>query len=103
MQSPIPFTLIPFATFSLFHTLTFIRSLLPKPPSSAKKTDATTAGSKNGATADKSSPATAGGPAAQFSKTLQVWIKKNYETAMLFVSYYEVIVITGRVVLGALT
>jgi len=79
--------------------------MLPKPPSSAKKTDSTA--SKNGAAADASkgsSAATAtGGPAAQFSKTLQVWIKKNYETAMLFVSYYEVIVIAGRVLLGAVT
>lgn len=74
--------------------------MLPKPPSSAKKTDSTA--SKNGATSS-STPAATGGPAAQFSKTLQVWIKKNYETAMLFVSYYEVIVIAGRVLLGALT
>jgi hypothetical protein len=105
MQSPIPLTLVPFATFSLFHTLTFIRSMLPKPASAAKKTDSTA--SKNGAGADSartSSPSAAtGGPAAQFSKTLQVWIKKNYETAMLFVSYYEVIVIAGRVLLGAVT
>lgn len=82
--------------------------MLPKPPSSsAKKTDATaSASAKNGASTDasaKSSTPGTGGAAAQFSKTLKVWIKKNYETAMLFVSYYEVIVITGRVILGALT
>lgn len=76
--------------------------MLPKPVSSSKKTDAT-ASSKTAEGAAKTTPAANGGAAANLSKQLQTWIKKNYETAMLFVSYYEVIVITGRVVLGALT
>lgn len=67
---------MPFATFSLFHTLTFVRSMLPKAPAGAngaKKGDkpGTTAGADKKATAG-ASPAAAGGPAAQLNKTLQV-------------------------------
>jgi hypothetical protein len=101
-------TLIPFATFSLFHTLTFVRSLLPKSPATpgtgagAKKSAEGPKPAATAAAADKAAQQ-AGGAAAQLNKQLQVWIKKNYETAMLFVSYFEVVVIMGRVILGAIS
>ncbi|CAD6580631.1 MAG: hypothetical protein CYPHOPRED_001313 [Cyphobasidiales sp. Tagirdzhanova-0007] len=95
-EKPIPLTLIPFATFSLFHTLTFVRSLLPKPPAAAKKTD-------KPSPAGQTPPAQAGGMAVEINKRLQVWVKKNYEGAMLFVSYFEVIAVMGRVILGGVT
>ncbi|GAA97703.1 uncharacterized protein L969DRAFT_68040 [Mixia osmundae IAM 14324] len=86
-NKPIQASLIPFATFSLFHTLTFARTiLLPKPPAaSSSKKDA--------------SPASAG---ANLSKSIQTWVKKNYEHAMLFVSFVELGVM-AQVTLGALT
>ncbi|KAL7008668.1 Transmembrane nucleoporin [Cystobasidiomycetes sp. EMM_F5] len=93
-DKPIPLALVPFATFSLFHTLTFVRTLLPKPSAPAKKTD------KPSSTP---APPPASGPAVELNKRLQVWIKKNYEGAMIFVSYFEVVVIMGRVLLGAIT
>jgi len=99
-EKPIPLTLVPFATFSLFHTLTFVRSLLPKAAAAA---NGAKKGDKPSAAADKKAAPAAGGPAAQLNKTLQTWIKKNYESAMLFVSYFEVIVIMGRVTLGAIS
>ena len=107
VEKPIPLTLIPFATFSLFHTLTFVRSLLPKSPAAP----ATGAGAKKSAegapkpaaAASDKAAQQAGGAAAQVNKQLQVWIKKNYESAMLFVSYFEVVVIMGRVILGAIS
>lgn len=94
---------MPFATFSLFHTATFIRTNLPKPPSTAgaKKSTAGTSTAEK----DKAAPAAATQPigfAANLNKTLQVWIKKNYEGAMRFVAYYEVIVLMGRVLFGVL-
>ncbi|KAK4052198.1 Transmembrane nucleoporin [Microbotryomycetes sp. JL201] len=89
MQKPIYVTLIPFATFSLFHTLTFFRTtLLPKPP-------AAPAGSKTAAP-----PATGG---AKLSKQIQSWVKANYEKAMLFVSFVEVVLVFGRILIGAIT
>lgn len=81
-----------------------MRSLLPKSPAAP----APGAGAKKSAegakpaVADKAAQQ-AGGAAAQVNKQLQVWIKKNYETAMLFVSYFEVVVIMGRVILGAVS
>ncbi|GAA5827598.1 hypothetical protein JCM3770_005939 [Rhodotorula araucariae] len=91
LQKPIYLTLIPFATFSLFHALTFLRtSVLPKPPAAAGKS----------APAAAAQPQTAGMKA---SKTIQVWVKANYEKAMLFVAFVEVVVVFGRVLLGAIT
>jgi len=88
-QPPIYITLIPFTTFSLFHTLTFVRtSFLPKIPTPNK--DAAAA------------PVTLSG-GQKLSKGLQVWIKNNYERAMMFVSYVEAIPIMGGLILGAIT
>jgi hypothetical protein len=73
--------------------------MLPKPVAASKKTDTTS--SSSASAEDKAK--VAAGQAGNLNKKLQVWIKKNYETAMVFVSYYEVIVIAGRVLLGAVT
>ncbi|GAA5917806.1 hypothetical protein JCM8208_002406 [Rhodotorula glutinis] len=92
LQKPIIITLVPFATFSLFHCLTFLRtSVLPKPPASP---------AKGAAAAAAQQPQTAGMKA---SKTIQSWVKANYEKAMLFVAFVEVVIVFGRVLLGALT
>ncbi|GAA5836447.1 hypothetical protein JCM11251_007082 [Rhodosporidiobolus azoricus] len=96
MQKPIYVTLLPFATFSLFHTLTFLRtSVLPKVPSAPAK----------GAAAQhhqqQQQQALTGG--AKLSKMIQVWVKANYEKAMQFVAFVEVMVVFGRLVLGAIT
>ncbi|ORY90835.1 hypothetical protein BCR35DRAFT_107887 [Leucosporidium creatinivorum] len=95
LQKPIYVTLIPFATFSLFHTLTFIRTtVLPKPP-------ATPAGAAKGTTGATTAPPAPG--TAKISKQIQAWVKAHYEQAMLFVSFVEVVVVFGRVFLGAIT
>ncbi|TNY18379.1 hypothetical protein DMC30DRAFT_418872 [Rhodotorula diobovata] len=92
LQKPIYVTLIPFATFSLFHALTFLRtSVLPKPPA---------APAKGAAAAAAAQPQSAGMKA---SKTIQTWVKANYEKAMLFVAFVEVVVVFGRILLGAIT
>ncbi|KAL8291685.1 hypothetical protein RQP46_001943 [Phenoliferia psychrophenolica] len=92
-QKPIYVTLVPFATFSLFHTLTFIRTtVLPKPPS--------TPAAAAGAPKPTPPPATL---STKASKQIQAWVKAHYEQAMLFVSYVEVVIVFGRVFLGAVT
>ena len=69
-------TLIPYITFSLFHLLTFTRTtILPSMVPAARNADGT------------SSPA--GG---DLSKSIQTWVKQNYDLAMRFVSYSEVII-----------
>ncbi|GAA6020165.1 hypothetical protein JCM11491_005551 [Sporobolomyces phaffii] len=96
LTKPIALTLLPFATFSLFHTLTFLRtSVLPKVPATPS------ASSKNAASQQaQAAPASAG---AKLSKAIQTWVKANYETAMLFVAYIEVGLVFGRILLGAIT
>jgi len=85
-SKPIAITLLPYAIFSLFHALTFTRTtLMPQflPPGP---------------------PATAGGPPQPhpIAKTLQLWVKSNYDTAMRAVAYIELGIFV-RVLLGALT
>ncbi|GJN88219.1 hypothetical protein Rhopal_001184-T1 [Rhodotorula paludigena] len=93
LQKPIYVTLIPFATFSLFHALTFLRtSVLPKPPAAPGKSSSSAAAA--------SAPQT---PGAKASKVIQTWVKANYEKAMLFVAYVEVVLVFGRILLGAIT
>jgi len=85
-SKPIAFALLPYAIFSLFHALTFIRTtvmpqfLQPGPP------------------------AVAGGPPQPhpIAKKLQVWVKANYDSAMKVVAYTELVILV-RVVLGAIT
>ncbi|KAI3623091.1 Transmembrane nucleoporin [Malassezia furfur] len=80
---PISITLIPYITFSLFHLLTFTRTtILPAMVSPS---------------ADSSAPP----PHSQLSKSIQTWVKENYDRAMRFVSYAEVVIFV-RVLFGAL-
>ncbi|GAA5951291.1 hypothetical protein JCM3765_002436 [Sporobolomyces pararoseus] len=98
LTKPIALTLLPFATFSLFHTLTFIRtSILPKVP----PTTSSSSSSKSSATEQAQTQTLSFG--VKISKTIQTWVKQNYETAMLFVAYLEVILVFSRILLGAIT
>ncbi|TKA53402.1 hypothetical protein B0A53_04388 [Rhodotorula sp. CCFEE 5036] len=97
---PIYVTLIPFATFSLFHALTFVRtSVLPKPPAGTGAKSTSGSGSGSGSTQAQQQAMSAG---AQASKMIQTWVKANYEKAMQFVAFVEVVVVFGRVLFGAL-
>ncbi|KZT21719.1 hypothetical protein NEOLEDRAFT_1158142 [Neolentinus lepideus HHB14362 ss-1] len=85
-SKPLTIALVPYAIFSLFHVLTFTRTTLmpqflpPGPPTSA------------------------GGPPTPhpIAKKLQVWVKANYNKAMVVVAYAELVILL-RVVLGAIT
>ncbi|KAJ9105827.1 hypothetical protein QFC19_003395 [Naganishia cerealis] len=94
-------SLIPFATFSLFHCLTFVRStIIPKiakqPAVQQPRTSTTTT-----AGATQPSPTPASG-LAEFGKKLGGWTKQNYDPAMRFVSQAE-LGILGWVILRAVT
>jgi len=85
-SKPITIALLPYAIFSLFHALTFLRTtLMPQflPPGP---------------------PTTSGGPPQPhpIAKKLQVWVKSNYDTAMKVVAYAELVIFV-RVILGAIT
>ncbi|KAF8807209.1 hypothetical protein BYT27DRAFT_7189295 [Phlegmacium glaucopus] len=85
-SKPVTITLLPYMIFSLFHALTFTRTTLmsqflqPAPP------------------------ATAGGPPQPppLAKKLHAWVKANYDTAMRFVAFVELVIFV-RVLLGAVT
>jgi len=86
MSKPVKVALVPFAIFSLFHTLTFVRTtllphFLPNGP-----------------------PTTAGGAPQPhpLAKRLQVWVKSNYDKAMKVVAYAELLIF-GFVLVGAIT
>ncbi|RUS17177.1 hypothetical protein BC937DRAFT_90299 [Endogone sp. FLAS-F59071] len=90
-NAPIFFTLIPFATFSTFHTLSYLRtSIIPTlfPVVSVQ--------------AASSAPAPSGF-SAQISQFIKQWTDHNYGPAMQFVSYVEVVGVMGRLLLGAIT
>ncbi|KAG8997714.1 hypothetical protein FRB93_013954 [Tulasnella sp. JGI-2019a] len=84
-SKPMALALIPYATFSLFHVLTFTRTnliprVLPTTPVAGQ------------------SDRTAQHPIA---KTLHAWVKANYDPAMRSVAWTE-LVIFARVILGAM-
>jgi len=85
-SKPIALTLVPYAIFSLFHALTFLRTtILPLvfPPT----------------------PPPAGSSAApqqsSYAKTIQSWVRANYDKAMRVVAYTELIIML-RVTVGAM-
>jgi len=85
---PLPLALVPYFVFSLFHALSFARTnIIPKvfPPTAA-------APGPNGATAN-------GPPVPALSRTIQVWVKANYDTAMMLVARLELLILL-RAVLG---
>lgn len=81
-SKPVTIALVPYAIFSLFHWLTFTRTtLLPQlfPPTI---------------------PAGGGTPQLHpVAKKVQVWVKDNYDRAMRFVAYAELVILL-RVTLG---
>jgi len=86
LSKPIRISVIPYAIFALFHVLTFLRSSILQ-------------------TFLSSQTSTQGQPAQTVPhpilKSLQVWVKANYDAAMRVVAYTE-LGILGRVFLGAL-
>ncbi|KZV92095.1 hypothetical protein EXIGLDRAFT_718692 [Exidia glandulosa HHB12029] len=83
-SKPVPVSLLPFTIFSLFHTLTFVRTtIIPqifqtKPPAAGQQAQA-----------------------HPIAKSIQTWVKANYDGAMKVVAYLE-IAILARLVLGLL-
>jgi len=89
MSTPVFVTLVPYATFSLFHFITYFRTNILQtffPP-----------------------PHPSGPPGAQnewvnkTSKYIQTWVHNNYDQAMKIVSFVEVVVITSFLLLNILT
>jgi len=86
-SKPLPLALVPYAVFSLFHALTFTRTnilpkLLPGAPAPA---------GPNGAAAQAP-------PQPALSKTIQVWVKANYDTAMVVVARLELLILLRAIV-----
>jgi hypothetical protein len=84
MITPVFVTLIPYATFSLFHFITYFRANIlqafsPSPQHSPSSSSSGTQIRANNYGA---------------SKYIQIWVHKNYEPAMNMVSFVEVVVIT---------
>lgn len=79
-------TLIPYATFSTFHALGYIRTnviptVFPAPSAS-------------------SSSSQQGSWPAKAQQQIKAWTDKNYNAAMRFVAQVEVVGIMGRLLLG---
>ncbi|EGO02662.1 hypothetical protein SERLA73DRAFT_176023 [Serpula lacrymans var. lacrymans S7.3] len=82
-SSPVAIALLPYMIFSLFHVLTFFRTTVM--PRLLGSTSAV------------------GGPQSHpLSKSLQVWVKSNYDPAMKLVAFIELFIFV-RVAFGALT
>lgn len=111
-------------TDSFARPVTFLRtSVLPKPPAAPAKGAAAAAAAQPQSAGMKASKTiqvsfwplqipfwAPAGPvsvaAAKWLTTLlleQTWVKANYEKAMLFVAFVEVVVVFGRILLGAIT
>jgi len=83
---PVPLALLPYATFSLFHALTFTRTnIIPKifPPTPAP-----------GQAAERTQQ-------HPFAKSIHAWVKANYDSAMRSVAWTELVIFV-RVLLGAI-
>ncbi|CAG8532869.1 334_t:CDS:2 [Paraglomus brasilianum] len=85
---PIIATLIPNATFSLFHFLTYLRTNVI-PTFAPQAASSPRAGTK---------PALSG-----LSKSIQTWVNTYYEGAMRIVSFTEVVVITASLIWNIIT
>lgn len=86
-SKPLPLALIPYAVFSLFHALTFTRTtILPivfKPAPAAPRANGT------------ASPPSTQSPLA---KTIGVWVKSNYDVAMIIVARLELLIMLRAIV-----
>jgi len=81
----VPISLLPFTVFSLFHTLTFVRTtVIPQ-------------FTHQGPAAQGQAPA-----ASPIAKKIQTWVKGNYDPAMKVVAYIELVILV-RVLLGVVT
>jgi hypothetical protein len=96
-NKPIFFTLVPYVTFSLFHVLTFVRTTVIPMIFPHSSSPASTRSDDSAATPASSSAAAP----ARAAKTIQTWVKANYDPAMRFVAYSEV-AIFARVLFGAM-
>lgn len=84
---PITVTLIPFFTFSIFHTLTYFKSnIIPliSIPNNNKKADQESI-------------------LYQFNQKIQQFTDNYHTTAMCYVAYVEVVGIMGRLLIGVIT
>jgi len=85
-SKPVMLALLPYTVFSLFHALTFLRTTIlplvfpptPPPPGS-----------------------TSAPQQSSYAKTIQSWVRANYDKAMRVVAYTELVIML-RVTLGAL-
>ncbi|CAG8680795.1 5249_t:CDS:2, partial [Acaulospora morrowiae] len=87
LNAPVIVTLLPYATFSLFHSITYFRTnILPTffPPSHQPYS-----GSQSSST---SSPYEQW--ANNMSRFIMTWVQRHYDQAMRTVSFFEVVVIT---------
>ncbi|WRT64120.1 uncharacterized protein IL334_001049 [Kwoniella shivajii] len=90
VAKPVNVSILPFATFSLFHCLTFLRTnIIPKfvpaqPPAAQGAAPRQPALLEN------------------ISRKIQLWVKSNYDVAMRFVAYCELLICV-RLILGVLT
>ncbi|CDS02767.1 hypothetical protein LRAMOSA00171 [Lichtheimia ramosa] len=92
-SSPITVTLVPYATFSLFHALGYVRSnIIPNVFPAAPAAAAAASSSSSGASTTTWQ--------AKTQQQIKAWVDKNYETAMRFVAQIEVVGIMGRLLLG---
>lgn len=87
-------TLVPYATFSLFHALGYVRSniipnVFPAAPAAAAAASSSSSGASSTTTWQ-----------AKTQQQIKAWVDKNYETAMRFVAQIEVVGIMGRLLLG---
>ncbi|WWC86227.1 uncharacterized protein L201_001100 [Kwoniella dendrophila CBS 6074] len=90
VAKPVNVSILPFATFSLFHCLTFLRTniipkFVPPPPQGAQANS-------------QRQPALL----ENISRRIQLWVKGNYDVAMRFVAYCELLICV-RLILGVLT
>ena len=89
ISKPINVTILPFATFSIFHCATFLRTnVLPKFYSKPVP----------GAAAGQRPPPNW---AENLGRQIQLWVKGNYDKAMNFVAHAELLIL-ARVTIGAL-
>jgi len=87
-SKPLPLALVPYAVFSLFHALTFTRTnILPKIFPAAPT-----------APAGPGSAANQPPPQSGIAKTIQVWVKTNYDTAMVVVARLELLILLRAIV-----
>ncbi|KAK6905678.1 endoplasmic reticulum protein [Kwoniella mangroviensis CBS 8886] len=92
VAKPVNVSILPFATFSLFHCLTFLRTniipkLVPPPPQGTQ-----------GQAQAQTPPVFL----ETISRKIQLWVKSNYDVAMRFVAYCELLICV-RLILGVLT